>query len=65
MTKVKRPEKKILCPMSGKSLKMKNFTDVKFTEIKNNSDEAKKKSIIAREERYCCAVTNDVLRYVY
>ena len=62
MTKVKRPEKKILCPMSGKSLKMKNFTDVKFTEIKN-SEEAKKKSIIAREERYCCAVTNDVLRY--
>lgn len=40
---------------------MKNFTDVKFTEIKN-SDEAKNKSIIAREERYCCAVTNDVLR---
>jgi len=59
-TKVEKPEKTIYCPMSGKPLKMKDLIDVKFHLIKPDDKEVKK-SIIAREERYKCAVTHDVL----
>lgn len=44
--------------MSGKSLKVKDLIDVKFTAVK---DPDNKKSIIARENRYMCAVTHDIL----
>ena len=55
-----KPDKNIYCPMSGKPLKMKDLIDVKFKEIKPKDGESKK-SIIARDERYMCAVTSDVL----
>ena len=58
-TKVARPEKKILCPMSGKPLKAKDFLDIKFTLIDPKSSGP---SLISKEERYKCPVTNDVLR---
>ncbi len=59
-TKVEKPDKTIYCPMSGKALKMKDLIDVKFLLIKPEDKDAKK-SLIAREERYKCAVTHDVL----
>ena len=58
-TKVEKPDKTIYCPNSGKPLKMKDLIDVKFSLIKPDDNE--KKSLIAREERYKCAVTHDVL----
>ena len=59
-TKVEKPDKTVYCPMSGKPLKMKDLIEVKFQLIKPDEKDAKK-SIIAREERYKCAVTHDVL----
>lgn len=59
-TKLQKPDKIISCPMSGKPLKVKSLVDVKFTLIDKN--DAKSKSLISKEERYKCPVTNDVLR---
>lgn len=44
--------------MSGKPLKIKSLIDVKFKEVNDPSD---KKKLIAKTERYACAVTGDVL----
>ncbi|GIX91297.1 nitric oxide synthase-interacting protein [Caerostris darwini] len=55
---IKKPEKSVLCPMSGKPLKVKDFIPVKFTEVKDPSE---KKALIARKVRYMCAVTHDIL----
>lgn len=57
-TKQKKPDKTVYCPMSDAPLKMADFIDVKFTLI---NDPDNKKSLIAREERYMCPVTHDVL----
>ena len=45
-------------PISGEILKIKDLIEVKFTLLKDPDD---KKSLIAKENRYVCAVTNDVL----
>jgi nitric oxide synthase-interacting protein len=45
--------------MSNKPLSMKDLFEVKF-KIFENKEETK--ALIAREERYVCAVTNDILR---
>lgn len=55
---VEKPEKSVLCPMTGKPLKLKDLIDVKFTEIKDPDD---KKSLIVKKNRYMCAVTHDIL----
>ncbi|CAH1786706.1 unnamed protein product [Owenia fusiformis] len=57
-TLVKKPDEKVRCPMSDKVLKMKDLIPVNFTKI-NDRDE--KTSLIAKKDRYVCAVTNDVL----
>jgi len=57
-TKLKKPDDKIRCPMSGKPIKFKDLIPVKFTPI-NDRDE--KTSVISKTSRYVCAVTNDVL----
>ncbi|EFA00996.1 nitric oxide synthase-interacting protein homolog [Tribolium castaneum] len=56
--KLQKPDNVVLCPISGKPLKVKDLIDVKFTPIKDSGD---KKSLIAKECRYMCAVTHDVL----
>jgi len=62
-TKLKKPDKTIYCPMSGKPLKMKELIEVKLSETKAETDkEGKTKSLISRVDRYKCAVTNDILR---
>ncbi|XP_065211643.1 nitric oxide synthase-interacting protein homolog [Planococcus citri] len=56
--KLEKPDTTVYCPMSGKPLKIKGLIDVKFKEIKDSSDKTK---LIAKKERYECAVTGDVL----
>lgn len=56
--KMKKPEKSVLCPMGGNALKAKDLIPIKFTEF-NNPDE--KRALIARKDRYMCAVTHDML----
>jgi nitric oxide synthase-interacting protein len=57
-TKVEKPDSTIYCPVSGKPFKAKDLIDVKFTLV-NDPDE--KKSLIARENRYMCPITHDIL----
>lgn len=57
-TKVEKPDSTILCPISQKPIKVKDLIDVKFTLVQDPDD---KKSLIAKENRYMCAVTHDIL----
>jgi len=57
-SKIEKPDKTVYCPMSRKPLKVKDLVDVQWTLAKDPDD---KKSLIARDERYQCAVTGDVL----
>lgn len=54
----KKPDIRTYCPMSGKSIKLKNLIKVKFTRA---PDEEKDKALIAKTIRYICPVTNDIL----
>lgn len=56
-SKLEKPESTIYCPVSGKPLKAKDLINVKFTLVKDSD----KKSLIAKETRYMCAVTHDIL----
>lgn len=53
-----KPDEKVRCPMSGKTLKLKDLIDVHFTPIK---DRDSKTALITKQARFVCAVTNDVL----
>ncbi|GAB0089842.1 Nitric oxide synthase-interacting protein homolog [Sergentomyia squamirostris] len=57
-SKVTKPDSKIYCPVSGKSLKSKDLIDVKFTPVQDPDD---KRSLIAKESRYMCPITHDIL----
>ncbi|CAJ0600253.1 unnamed protein product [Cylicocyclus nassatus] len=57
-TKLEKPSQKVLCPLSGKPLKLKDLMEVKFTPIPKDEEE---KSIIAAKVRYMCPVTHDAL----
>ncbi|ESO12630.1 hypothetical protein HELRODRAFT_159202 [Helobdella robusta] len=56
-TDLKKPDEVVRCPMSGQPLKMKDLIEIHFTPI-NDGD---KRNIIAKELRYVCPVTNDIL----
>jgi len=58
-SKVEKPHSKVYCPMSSKPLKMKDLIPVKFTPI---ADRDTKTSVIAKKNRWMCAVTHDTLR---
>lgn len=58
VSKVDKPDSTIYCPVSQKPLKAKDLIDVKFTLVNDPND---KKSLIAKENRYMCAVTHDIL----
>ena len=76
-TKIEKPDKTVYCPMSGKPLKFKDMIEVKFKLLDDEGEEEKasstvyvagkpqgepkKKSLVAKEERYKCAVTQDIL----
>ncbi|XP_075157782.1 nitric oxide synthase-interacting protein homolog [Haematobia irritans] len=55
--KAVKPESTIYCPVSQKPLRAKDLIDVKFTLLKDGES----KSLIAKEARYMCPVTHDVL----
>ncbi|KAM5131824.1 nitric oxide synthase-interacting protein isoform 1-T2 [Mantella aurantiaca] len=57
-TLVKKPDKNVYCPMSGRSLKMKDLITVKFTKVDEKVDRV---GLINRQDRYVCAVTRDML----
>uniref|UniRef100_A0A182MSY5 Nitric oxide synthase-interacting protein homolog n=1 Tax=Anopheles culicifacies TaxID=139723 RepID=A0A182MSY5_9DIPT len=58
ISRIEKPDSKIYCPVSNKPLKAKDLIEVKFTLVKDPAD---KKSLIAKENRYMCAVTHDIL----
>jgi len=60
-SKVEKPDKTIYCPMSGKPLKFKDMIEVKFTLLDKADADNDGQKLIAKEERYKCAVTHDVL----
>ncbi|KAE8593722.1 hypothetical protein XENTR_v10019286 [Xenopus tropicalis] len=55
---VKKPDKTVYCPMSGKPLKMKDLIPVHFTAVDEKVDRV---GLINRQDRYVCAVTRDML----
>lgn len=58
ISKAVKPDPTIFCPVSLKPLKAKDLVDVKFTMVNDPHD---KKSLIAKENRYMCVVTHDIL----
>lgn len=57
-SKVEKPDPTVYCPISGKPIKMKDMIEVKWTLVSDPDD---KKSLIAKENRYMCPVTHDIL----
>jgi nitric oxide synthase-interacting protein len=57
-TKLEKPDKTVYCPISRQPIRVKDLVDVQWTETRDPDD---KKKLIAREERYHCAVTGDIL----
>ncbi|VDP57347.1 unnamed protein product [Heligmosomoides polygyrus] len=57
-SKLEKPSQKVLCPLSGKPLRMKDLMEVKFTRLPNDDDNI---NIISAKVRYMCAVTHDAL----
>lgn len=51
-------DQRVLCPLSGRPLKIKELMPVKFTEMPEDSNN---KKLIARKVRYMCPVTHDAL----
>ncbi|XP_026491192.2 nitric oxide synthase-interacting protein homolog [Vanessa tameamea] len=58
ITKLEKPDPTVYCPISCKPLKMKDLIDVKWTLVNDPDD---KKSLIAKENRYMCPITHDIL----
>uniref|UniRef100_I3K3W5 Nitric oxide synthase-interacting protein n=1 Tax=Oreochromis niloticus TaxID=8128 RepID=I3K3W5_ORENI len=57
-TALKKPSKTVLCPMSGKPIKMNELITVRFTPLDPSLDRV---ALLTRQDRYICAVTKDVL----
>ncbi|KAH8404516.1 hypothetical protein KR222_010144 [Zaprionus bogoriensis] len=56
--KAQKPDATIYCPVSMQPLRVKDLIDVKFTLLKDGDN---KRSLIAKEARYMCPITHDVL----
>ncbi|XP_061081313.1 nitric oxide synthase-interacting protein [Conger conger] len=57
-TILKKPGKTVLCPMSGRPLKMNELIAVRFTPLDPGLDRV---ALLTRQDRYVCAVTRDTL----
>ncbi|XP_053195275.1 nitric oxide synthase-interacting protein [Scomber japonicus] len=57
-TMLKKPSKAVLCPMSGRPIKMNELIKVRFTPLDPSLDRV---ALLTRQDRYVCAVTRDVL----
>ncbi|ALC44449.1 CG6179 [Drosophila busckii] len=58
LAKAQKPDATIYCPVSMQPLRVKDLIDVKFTLLKDGDN---KRSLIAKEARYMCPITHDVL----
>ncbi|KAH8343144.1 nitric oxide synthase-interacting protein homolog [Drosophila kikkawai] len=58
LARAKKPDPAIYCPVSQQPLRVKDLIDVKFTLLKDGDA---KRSLIAKEARYMCPITHDVL----
>ncbi|XP_016986627.1 nitric oxide synthase-interacting protein homolog [Drosophila rhopaloa] len=58
VAKAQKPDATIYCPVSMQPLRVKDLIDVKFTLLKDGDS---KRSLIAKEARYMCPITHDVL----
>ncbi|KAI4785848.1 nitric oxide synthase-interacting protein [Pseudochaenichthys georgianus] len=57
-TLLKKPSRTVLCPMSGRPIKMNELITVRFTALDPSLDRV---ALLTRQDRYVCAVTRDVL----
>ncbi|KAM9392913.1 nitric oxide synthase-interacting protein [Pholidichthys leucotaenia] len=57
-TLLKKPSKTVLCPMSGRPIKMNELITVRFTPL---DPSLARVALLTRQDRYVCAVTRDVL----
>ncbi|XP_038055220.1 nitric oxide synthase-interacting protein-like [Patiria miniata] len=57
-TAIQKPDKTVYCPMSKKPLKVKNLIPVNFVRADDANDN---RPMVAKQIRYKCAVTHDVL----
>ncbi|XP_036068934.1 nitric oxide synthase-interacting protein isoform X2 [Oryzias melastigma] len=57
-TQLKKPSKAVLCPMSGRPIKMNELIPVRFTPLDPSLDRV---ALLNRQDRYVCAVTRDAL----
>nr|ALM23439.1 nitric oxide synthase-interacting protein [Clarias batrachus] len=57
-TLLKKPSKMVLCPMSGRPLKMSDLITVRLTPLDPSLDRV---ALLTRQDRYVCAVTKDTL----
>ncbi|KAM6905180.1 nitric oxide synthase-interacting protein [Xenentodon cancila] len=57
-TLLKKPSKTVLCPMSGRPIKMNELISVRFTPLDASLERV---ALLNRQERYVCVVTRDVL----
>ncbi|XP_032394226.1 nitric oxide synthase-interacting protein [Etheostoma spectabile] len=57
-TLIKKPSKTVLCPMSGRAIRMNELITVRFTPLDSSLDRV---ALLTRQDRYVCAVTRDVL----
>ncbi|XP_045895505.1 nitric oxide synthase-interacting protein [Micropterus dolomieu] len=55
-TQLKKPSKAVLCPMSGRPIKMNELITVRFTPLDSSLDRV---ALLTRQDRYVCAVTRD------
>ncbi|XP_037087319.1 nitric oxide synthase-interacting protein-like [Pollicipes pollicipes] len=55
---IKKPDKTVLCPMSGRPLRVKDFIAVVFTPVCDPHD---KTALISKRNRFMCRVTHDIL----
>jgi len=58
-TRLNKPSQKVVCPMSGKPLRLKDLTPVRFTRL---DPTASFSALEGHKERYKCPVTGDTLR---
>ncbi|KAH8368121.1 hypothetical protein KR084_007334 [Drosophila pseudotakahashii] len=58
LAKAQKPDATIYCPVSQQPLRVKDLIDVKFTLLRDGDS---KRSLIAKEARYMCPITHDVL----
>ncbi|XP_060945679.1 nitric oxide synthase-interacting protein [Limanda limanda] len=57
-TLLKKPSKAVLCPMSGRPIKMNELVTVRFTPVDPSLGRV---ALLTQQDRYVCAVTRDVL----